>query len=322
MSSRPRNPAFAILAVTLTIAGLAYYFVGQTDPDDISGRMKGSAVLIVIAAGVLVLVFALRHHARRLRRHAELEVIRGVREAAAAGNVDDPAKLGPDALFVILATKEVDENELARASSWAWGIAQRSQNTATYMTVLVIVLMTPALLLQNVKLIVLAAIPIVAYAVYLAIRVVMPGGDLDEAYRASDSMLGFLELATRDRPQIIIVPRLAGDGAQKLIVGPTVLGGKRHGREVEVSIDGADSYTQVAGSYPQFELRGKSQRLIAQGAVPAAARQVLEPLKASPYWTGVKVQSGSDGIRVQRKATVERRWLYDLWLAERLAAAL
>jgi hypothetical protein len=35
----------------------------------------------------------------------------------------------------------------------------------------------------------------------------------------------------------------------------------------------------------------------------------------------MKLDAGPDGILVTRRSSGDREWLYDLWLAERLAAA-
>jgi hypothetical protein len=155
------------------------------------------------------------------------------------------------------------------------------------MTLLIVVLMVPALALQEPKLIVLGAVPIVGYAVVLAGRVLRPGGTLDQAYAAHDTVLEPLGLSGSDRPDVVFVPRLAGEGMQSKLVGPTVLSGERHGRAVTITIDGSRTETHVAGAYPEFELKGHRQRVKAEGAVPAPVANVLDDLGASPRWTSM-----------------------------------
>lgn len=72
---------------------------------------------------------------------------------------------------------------------------------------------------------------------------------------------------------------------------------------------------------PWILAEGHRQRVRAEGPVPAPVQRVLDELGASPRWTGMKLEAGPDGILVTRRSSGDREWLYDLWLAERLAAA-
>jgi hypothetical protein len=265
------------------------------------------------------MVLAQRAWMARTRRHAALEAVRGAREAAAAGTIADPGKLSPNALLVAMAIHPVDEHALVAGGDRGWAVAERSQRSATAMTLLIVVLMVPALALQEGRLIALAAVPIVGYAVVLAVRVLRAGGTLDQAYAAHDSQLAPLGLSGTERPDVVFVPRLAGEGMQSTIVGPTVLRGERHGRAVEVTIDGTRTETRLAGAYPAFELNGHRQRVRVTGEAPPAVQSVVDGLGASPRWTSMKLAAGAEGIVVSRRSSAEQAWLYDLWLAERLA---
>ena len=316
-----RNPAPWILVLTLAVG--AGVFIGvHNSTDDVSGRKEGTALLIVIGVGIAVMVIAQRAWMKRTRRNAALENVRAAREGAAAGTITDPSGLEPNALLVAMATGPVDEEGLVAGGDAAWAIAEQSQRSAMWMTLLIVALMVPAIALQNVKLIVFGAIPIVLYAVFLAGRVLRPGGTLDKAWAASDLYLSPLGLQGEERPDVVFVPRLAGEGMQSKLVGPTVLRGTRHGREVEITIQGGRSETHVACAAPAFRLKGSRQRVVADGDVPTEVALVLEGLHASPRWTGMKLEAGPDGIVVGRRAANEQRWLYDLWLAERLADAV
>ena len=163
-----RNPAPWILGLTIAAAATTFA-VGDSRTDDVSGRTQGTAALVVIGVGIAVMVLAQRAWTVRARRAAALDAVRAAREAAAAGTIDDPARLSPQALFAALAIHPVDERELAEGGDRGWAIAERSQRSATAMTLLIVVLMIPALALQEVRLIVLAAVPIVAYGVVLAV---------------------------------------------------------------------------------------------------------------------------------------------------------
>jgi hypothetical protein len=66
--------------------------------------------------------------------------------------------------------------------------------------------------------------------------------------------------------------------------------------------------------------------LLRPGDAPAAVRDALAALEPAARWRGVKVEAGDDGLLVKRRGSVraseERRWMDDLWLAERLADAV
>jgi hypothetical protein len=315
-----RTPAPWILAVTIALAA-ATFAVVDANTDDVSGRTQGTAALIVIGVGIAVMVVAQRAWTKRARRGAALDALRDAREAAATGAAVDAGRLEPGVLFALLAVEPVDERELVAGGDRGWAIAERSQSSAMWMTLLIVVLMVPAIALQKPQLIVLAAIPIVLYAVVLAGRVIRPGGTLDQAYAASDRQLEPLGLHGDERPDLVVVPRVATDGMQAKLVGPTVLRGRRHGRDVEVTIGGSRSETRVAAPSSSYELKGHRQRVRAEGPVPAPVQRVLDELGASPRWTGMKLAAGPDGILVTRRSSGDREWLYDLWLAERLATA-
>jgi hypothetical protein len=149
--------------------------------------------------------------------------------------------------------------------------------------------------------------------------VLRPGGTLDQAYAAHDFQLAPLGLSGAERPDVVFVPRVAGEGMQSTIVGPTVLRGERHGRAMEVTIDGTRTETRLAGAYAAFELNGHRQRVRVTGEAPPAVTRILEQLDASPRWTSMRLKAGPEGIVVTRRSSAEHPWLYDLWLAERLA---
>jgi hypothetical protein len=220
-----------------------------------------------------------------------------------------------------MAIHPVDEEALVAGGDRGWAIAERSQRSATAMTLLIVVLMVPALALQEVRLVALGAVPIVGYAVVLAVRVIRPGGTLDQAYAAHDLQLAPLGLSGAERPDVVFVPRLAGEGMQSQVVGPTVLSGERFGRAVVVTIDGSTTETRVGAACSNYELKGQRERVRAEGSVPAEVSDVLSSLGASPRWTSMKLVAGPDGIVVTRRSGAHQPWLYDLWLAERLAAS-
>ena len=315
-----RTPAPWILLATIAAAAAAF-LVADSRTDDVSGRTAGTAALIVIGLGIAVMVLAQRAWLSRARRRAGLATLRAARDAAAAGTITDPARFEPEALFAAMAIHPIDEDALVAGGDRGWEIGERSQRSATAMTLLIVVLMVPALALQDVRLIALAAVPIVIYAVVLAARTIRPGGAVDQAYAAHDAQLAPLGLSGSERPAVTVVPRLAGEGLQSQLVGATVLTGERHGRAVEVTIHGARTTTRVAAPGPPFALEGHRQRVRAEGDVPRGVRRVLDEVGASPRWTSMKLEAGSEGIVVTRSSGDGQGWLYDLWLAERLASS-
>ena len=107
---------------------------------------------------------------------------------------------------------------------------------------------------------------------------------------------------------------------QPKLIGPTVLRGQRHGRAVEITLSGSSSETHVAAPSAAVKLEGHRQRVRADGEVPPAVQALIDGLGASPRWTGMKLEAGPEGIVVGRRSSGQREWLYDLWLAERLAS--
>lgn len=114
--------------------------------------------------------------------------------------------------------------------------------------------------------------------------------------------------------------------------------GRRWGRAVWISVEMpsrpagtiGESTVNVGAQLPFFELVGQGAQLFAKPGPPPALLALLASRCPAGFWDGVTVTAGPDGITVRRAATWtplpdverERRWLYDLWLAERLATAL
>jgi hypothetical protein len=125
----------------------------------------------------------------------------------------------------------------------------------------------------------------------LAIAVLVGGWALatrtivSRAFRASGQVLGPLGLA------------LAG----------SVIAGKRHGREVRISIEPGGSKTRVEARSDGLSLSGAEEILAVAGR------------GESGTWEGVSVSDDGDHITVRREGHDGPSWLWDLWLAERLA---
>lgn len=101
--------------------------------------------------------------------------------------------------------------------------------------------------------------------------------------------------------------------------------GVRHGRAVRIDLfAGGGSLVRLRPlvPIPPFELVGAHRMVLAaDNGKPACT--VLAALPESAQWEGAFVRATASGIEVwrQKPGRGSRFWLYDLWLAERLAHA-
>jgi hypothetical protein len=103
----------------------------------------------------------------------------------------------------------------------------------------------------------------------------------------------------------------------------TVLAGTRHGRSVQVVVDGQRNYTMVEAQVPSFAVESKEGKLVPGEDAPQAVKESVEELRKAKRWVGMKLHAGPEGIVVERHpGRRQNMWLYDLWLAERLLEAL
>jgi hypothetical protein len=111
----------------------------------------------------------------------------------------------------------------------------------------------------------------------------------------------------------------------------TEFSGTRHGRPVALRIGIVSSIrgkgmTEVQVDVPvaPFRIRAESGRLVAEpGAVPEVEEALGELAPATTVWRDVVVEGGPDGIYARRPVTSHPQgYVYDLWLAERLAERL
>jgi hypothetical protein len=209
-------------------------FVSQSLTGDTSGRAMVMTVLPILGVGIVAMVLWQNGWMKRSR--------------AAKRPVTPLEQVRRE-----LALEPVTDDGLAAGWNVAAGVFRDGRN----MTLLVVALMVPALMLQNVQLIVLGAVPIVLYAIYLAARTVARGGTYDQAFDAIDCWVNPLGLRVVDRPKIVVRPRFDGtDTLRHQELGPTVLEGTRHGRAVHVEWDGRRTVTTVGGR--SIERRGKN----------------------------------------------------------------
>jgi hypothetical protein len=231
------NRAPLILGVTVVLA-FGAGFVAQSVTGDTSGQAMILTVLPIIGLGIITMVQWQSGWIKRNR-------------------AAPPQRSPLDELRLALAVKPTTADDGVEES---WNLAAGVFRDGRRMVLLICVLMIPALMLQNVQLILLAAAPIVLYAVYLAFRTVMRGGTYDQAFDALDRRVAPLGLEVVERPRIIVRPRFDGtDSLRHQEVGPTVLEGTRHGRKVRVEWDGRRTLTTVGEL--TIERRGKDHAL-------------------------------------------------------------
>jgi hypothetical protein len=276
------------------------------------------AVILAIVFGFIAALMVLQ---RRDLDRAEARSARG--PADAAGPVTDPTTADTPALVHDLAVQPVDDAAIAEATSASWRIARGSMNSGGVMIILIACAVVPWQLFTAYWSIYIFVPVIIAYALYLIVRLLRPGGTLDDAYNASIPTLEPLGLSQVERLEIGARPRPAGPGLEKRVTGAIAYSGTRHGRRVSIRIP-ADGHATVtlAGSYPDLHVAAKGERLRAVDGAPSAAAAVLEPLRASAYWKGVTAIAGADGLVVERERGGGEHWMRDLWLAEHLADAL
>jgi hypothetical protein len=221
-------------------------FVAQSVTGDTSGQAMILTVLPILGLGLVAMVSWQSGWMKRSRAA-------GAHAAEGGG----PAMRTPlDELRHQLAIKPVSDDGTDDGWSLAAGVMRDGRN----MVLLIVVLMIPALMAQKVELILIAAVPIVLYGIFLAFRTVMRGGTYDKAFDALGKRFAPLGLDVVDRPQIVVRPRFDGTGSfRHQEVGPTVLEGMRHGRKVRVEWDGKRTLTTVGDL--TIERRGKDHAM-------------------------------------------------------------
>jgi hypothetical protein len=126
--------------------------------------------------------------------------------------------------------------------------------------------------------------------------------------------------------QLVSLPEVSvehtASGSDPRVRGASVMAGRRHGRDVHVSL-GAEHVTRVAADVPPFAVTVDGDRPRAGADAPSEIAAALEPLGSSGVWKKLRgIEGGSDGIVARRGVDAENGWMWDLWLCERLAEEL
>jgi hypothetical protein len=296
-----------VVAVLAAVIGLAF---GQSGNPTIV-----MAVILALVFGYVAILLTLQ------RRDLDTAARRDALGAAApAGAVDDPTTPDQTALLNALAIKPVDAEALAGASGRVWALGRSSINSGAVIMVLIFCAVVPWQLFQAYWSLIVFVPLIVGYAIFLVVRMLRPGGELDRAYDDSAATLEPLGLRLTERPQVEMHKRLDSPLPRHEVVGGVAYAGQRHGRQVAIRIEGG-SQTTLSGSFERFRVRAARQRLHAEAGAPPAVVAVVDALPRSACWTGIAASGGPDGIAVGRKRGGGEHWMRDLWLAERLADA-
>ena len=286
----------------------------DTDPKDTYALIFG------IVAVFLILLFFFQS---RDLSAAE----RGEAKAVAQDEIKNPATMEEPALWASMAVKPIDKDAL-RARKDVWGAARGSMRLGMLICVLIFLAVPPIYLFDTFVPLLIGAPLIVLIAMWKGLPMVGGGGDVAKAYEAANRAMAPLGLELTERLQITIEPKSVapfrlGPGVH----GATEFAGERHGRTVTVRMPADEStrsmcQVRVAVKAPEFEFRTRDGRLKAADGAPAAVAEALKSVPNSPRWNGLRGTAGPEGIEVEHKGVGHGDWLLDLWLAERLAAAV
>jgi hypothetical protein len=97
--------------------------------------------------------------------------------------------------------------------------------------------------------------------------------------------------------------------------------GRRHGREVKITVRSGRSETRIAAKIPSFRIESQEGKLVAEEGAPIAVLQGLKGMRRARRWRGLSINAASGAVVADRHSRGRRMWLYDLWLIERLLAA-
>jgi hypothetical protein len=290
-----RSGVFGIVGV-FVVAALVVVIATTTGQGEANPKLTLGLIFGVIALFCVVL-FALQRS--DLSRAASSDAAATGRAAAESGHqVENPTALSEPELWAALAVAPIDA-EAIRARDETWEVTRRSQNLGIVVLVLIF-LTVPTIYLTESFIPLLIGGPLIAIAaLYGAFRAVGPGGEISQGYERADRAMKPLGLRVSERPKGGFELRVPSTpGFVYRLRGWTVLSGERHGRPVAVRLGGHEdagtSEVHVGGACNEYQVRSKR----------------------------VEIRSGPEGIAVVRRKGKPADWLCDLWLAERLAAAV
>jgi hypothetical protein len=121
-----------------------------------------------------------------------------------------------------------------------------------------------------------------------------------------------------------VAPGVVPSGLHHVEDGAHVhLRGVRGGFPVEIRFDGGAMVTRVRVAVPALQAIGNAAGAFVPdaGTPPAAVAALRQACEAGGDWRDVRIEGGPDGLVAVRRSGLSR-YPHDLWLLERLAAAL
>jgi hypothetical protein len=300
----------AIAAVIATTMGS-----GQARPKLATGLIFG-----VIALFILIL-FVLQ------ARDVDRAEAASVPDAPRAQELSDPSGLSEPQLWAALAVAPITP-EAVQARHAVWGTVRSSMRLGWVIVPLVFASVVPIYLFDTFVPILIGAPLIGLLALWKSVGLLRSGGVLDESYERVGIAMRPLGLGLVERPTVWFMPRVDRPLFSPEFAGAVVLEGRRHERPVSVCFRAggqgvrSPSAVTLGSATADFEATFRDGRLRAKQGAPSEVGRSLGAMPAAKRWSGVKVEGGPEGLIVYRRSSREGDWLCDLWLAERLAAAL
>ncbi len=200
-------------------------------------------------------------------------------------------------LWAALAVKPISE-DAATARGDGWELARSSIKAGRIVTALIFVAVPLTYLLESFIPILIGAPIIVGYAIYRSVRVLGGGGELDRGYDAVGRAIAPLGLELGERPEVGVGPRVPpAPGMKTYISGALRLAGTRHGRRVEIALEGGSCEVCVAIRSPEFSARSSDGRLSnRKEGLPPEIERALEDVPASTGWRNLTASGKASGI--------------------------
>ena len=285
----------AIAAVMISANALA---------DDETGRTASYAFIVAVGLFLVASVLFQLHSARRTLGD-QRDGDGGLDEARAlddAGRITDVPEM-----FQLLALREFDPTGLRRLRRLMLG------NTRIWIGFMLPLSVVP-----------LGVIGLAAADGYPDISPIWAWAGLAVIVVGSSALLLWMHGRTQGVAEDVLEPLGLAEVATDEEYG-WGYGGERHGRQVMIEVGPEEWKTQIAAAVEPFELRESRGRLRVKGDAPAQVGALVERLRSAPAWRGIReVRGGPDSIVTTREpgSGFGHGWLWDLWLAERLALEL
>jgi hypothetical protein len=279
------------------VAGACILIALSADPTDASPKATYAEIFAVVGAFVFLLLFVQgRELAAAKRADAQPTV-----EPGAA--IEDPMAARQVDLWAAMSTGPLgDGAELVNAGMW--GLVSNSRRSGWIICGLIFVFVPATYLLETFVPLLIGAVLIVGVAIASLLNVFGPGGGGSDGLSRILAPLGLAVDRGSEDPDLV-----------------TRFAGTRHGRPVEVLIDEGGSTVRVATPAPEFTAHSSQGGVVLKKGEPGKPiEQALFTVPVNDEWRNLSVAGGPKGISLRRKDG-SQRWLPDLWLAERLAAA-